>query len=62
MGSTNQLQVIDVNKLRKQKKEDMKKLRFEMGYAVLQEVLEMNNKYGTDYIELCDWKNGPTIT
>lgn len=32
----------------------MKKLRSEMGYAVLQEVLEMNNKYGTDYIELCD--------
>lgn len=61
MGSTNQLQVIDVNKLRKQKKEDMKKW-FEMGYTVLQEVLEMNNKYGADYIELCDWKNGPTIT
>ena len=54
MGSTNQLQVIDVNKLREQKKEDMKKLRFEMGHAVLQENLEMNNKYGTDYIELCD--------
>lgn len=43
MGSTNQLQIIDVNKLRKQQKKNTMKVRLEMGYTVLRKDLKLNN-------------------